>query len=155
MIRFLDTNALIALQKGNLHVREEHACFVPREIEEEFLADAEAESWFRKNVFAAVRLDEADFLTAYAKYLNGYRKVSFYNLKGFGDVAILAVLDIVVNAGPPTMSLSDDLFPQHSIRLVSDDDGLGKFARKTFNSRVIVERSADFIATAFPVASIA
>ena len=149
MIRVVDTNALIELYRRDLCLLEEHACLVPKQIEEEFLGDSKTEQWFKTNYFARTHIDEGDYLAAYARYLNGYSGVSFYNLKGFGDVAILAILDLLVSSAPRTLSLSDDLFPQHSVRLVTDDNGLGGFARKTFDNRVIVERSAAFIATAF------
>lgn len=147
MIRILDTNALVHLCVRGLYLREGHACYVPPEIEEEFLSDAKNESWFRKNYFIRKHLDEAEYLAAYAQCLNRYNGVSFYSLKGFGDVAILAVLHNLIGAAAPTPALSLDLFPEDPIRLVTDDRALRNFVSKTFSSRVVLERSAAFAAS--------
>jgi len=144
MIRILDTMTLIHLCADALYVREEHACYVPLDIEEEFLGNSKNDAWFKKNYFLEERIDDAEYLTEYAHYLNRYSGVNFYSLKGFGDVAILAVLGILVKAAPPTLSLSEDIFPHHSIRLVTNDRTLGNFVRRVFAGRVVVEGSASF-----------
>lgn len=91
------------------------------------------------------KLDEADFLGRYADHLNRYNGVSFYNQKGFGDVAILATLDILVGRLPPTRSLSREIFPEDCIFLVSGDVKLRKATAKSFGSDVILETVEEFL----------
>lgn len=144
MTRILDTTALQHLYSRGLNVREEHGCYVPVEIEEEFRGDSKSDAWFKANGFIKIPIDEVNYLASYACFLNQYSGVNFYSLKGFGDVAILAVLDLIVKAAPATLSLSEELFPQHSIRLVTNDRTLTNFVRRTFQGRVFVEKEEVF-----------
>ena len=145
MIRVLDNNALDALYKSSLKMSAEHHCYIPPEIIDEF-TDAERETrWLRAQPLTTFKLDEADFLRRYADHLNRYNGVSFYNQKGFGDVAILATLDILVGQLPPTRSLSHEIFPEDCIFLVTDDRKLRTATVKNFGADVILEAVQDFL----------
>ncbi|MDE2057382.1 MAG: hypothetical protein KGI78_00830 [Patescibacteria group bacterium] len=146
MIRVLDNNTLILLKKRALMVRADQQCYVPEEIEEEFKGSASNERWFKRNPFVTKRLDEARYLAIYAHFLNNYSGVSFYSLKGFGDVAILAVLSMLIAEAPPTSTLSRGLFPEHSIYVVTDDKTLITTVRNEFPV-VIIESGESFAAS--------
>mgnify|MGYP001558348443 CR=1 FL=1 len=145
MIRILDNNALDALYKSARRLRQEHCCYVPPEIVEEFTDADREESWLRSQPLVNPRIDEADFLARYAIHINRYNGVSFYNQKGFGDVAILATLDILVGRLPSTRALSQELFPEDRIFLVSDDGKLRKATAKNFGTDVTVETVEEFL----------
>lgn len=137
MIRVLDTNALIQLRLERCLVTADACCLVPDAIREEFLDRGISERWFDGCSFVEWRYDESMLMGAYAKYLNEYPKVSFYNMKGFGDVAILATLSLLVDEhrqpGLPFSGVAD------SIVLVSDDSDLRKFVKKCFSGQVALE----------------
>lgn len=145
MIRILDNNALDALYKSALKLRAEHSCYIPTEIVEEFTDADREERWLRTQPLATFKFDEADFLGRYAHHLNRYNGVSFYNQKGFGDVAILAILDILVGRLPPTRSLSHEIFPDDCIFLVSNDRKLRSATVKNFNTDVTLETVEEFL----------
>lgn len=146
MIRILDANALISLYHDGKAVRAEQKCYVPEEIADELRSDPGAEAWLKTLPLESVRLDEVEYLQAYADYVNRYSGVSFYSLKGFGDVAVLATLQILVRRLPPTPTLSKEVFPEDTIYLVSDDRTLRKFVEKTFPGTVELEALSDFLA---------
>lgn len=145
MIRVLDNNALDALYKSALRLRHEHFCYVPPEIVEEFTDADREERWLRSQPLVNLKLDEADLLGRYVNHLNRYNGVSFYNQKGFGDVAILATLDILVGRLPSTRALSQELFPEDRIFLVSDDRKLRKATARNFGGDVTVETVEEFL----------
>jgi hypothetical protein len=144
MIRILDNNALVHLHDAGLSPRVEHQCFVPPEISEEFRNSEADEAWLDGLPLAAVKLDEVEYLAAYAKHLNAFSGVSFYSLKGFGDVGVLAVVELRVRRLPPTRSLSKDVFPEDSIIVVTDDRRLRKYLTRTFGDDVAVESFDEF-----------
>lgn len=146
MIHVLDCNSLIHLEAVRRHVRVEHECVVPDEIKEEFLTNLASEAWYRACVFSRHNLDEVDYLAEYARLLNSYGDVSFFNLKGFGDVAILATLSLLTRQLPKTSTLSASIFPQETICLVSNDANLRNFASREFPGLVNIKTCEDFAA---------
>lgn len=145
MIRVLDNNALDALYKSALKLRAEHRCYIPPEIVEEFKDGDREERWLKSQPLIQLNLDEVDLLARYAIHLNRYNGVSFYNQKGFGDVAILATLDILVAKLPQTRSLSLEIFPDEQIVLVSDDRKLRAATEKNFGTDVLLETVEEFL----------
>ncbi len=144
MIRIFDSDTLNHLYKNDIRILEEHECSVPDDIQSEFLTLDEAERWFKSCVFSELKLDESDYLTEYSHYLNIYNKVSFYAMKGFGDVALLAVISLLIKEGSQTPTLSDVFFPEDVICLVSRDQNLRKFAIKHF-PRIHLETPEEFV----------
>lgn len=142
MIRVLDNNALVHLHREGLAPKFEHRCFVPLEIADEFLG---GQDWFDRLPLASPKLDEAEYLAAYARHLNSFKAVNFYSLKGFGDVGILATLELLVRQAPATRSLSKEIFPEDLIFLVSDDGALRKQVARCFGEAVELEMVEAFL----------
>lgn len=144
MIHVLDCNTLIHLQAVRRHIRAEHECVVSDEIKEEFLTNFASEAWYGACDFSRINLDEAEYLIEYARLLNSYGDISFFNLKGFGDVAILATISLLTRKLPKTSTLSVDIFPQETICLVSNDENLRDFATKEFPGLVNIKTCEQF-----------
>ncbi|ANF53542.1 hypothetical protein DA69_01415 [Brevundimonas naejangsanensis] len=144
MIRILDANALIDLCDAGQKLAADEKCFVPDEIAAELSGSEANERWLAAQPFEAIRLEEHEFLEAFARYLNTFPGVSFYSLKGFGDVAILATIEILLRRAPPTPTLSREVFPWDTVYLVSDDRKLRNFITRTFGDRVVLQKLQDF-----------
>jgi hypothetical protein len=145
MIRILDNNALVFLHTRQLIVPLETACFVPDEIQEEFLDNGRSERWYQSCAFVSHHIDEAEYLTAYAEILNQYKDISFYSLKGFGDVAIIAIARLLIQRTERSHgTLLDSIVDPDPIFLVSRDENLRSFIKKTFGGRVTLETPEEF-----------
>lgn len=144
MIRILDANALIDLCGAGRKLAADENCFVPDEIAAELRGSEASERWLGAQPFANIRLEENEFLEAFARYLNTFSGVSFYSLKGFGDVAILATIEILLRRASPTPTLSREVFPWETVYLVSDDRKLRNFTTRTFGDRVVLQKLQDF-----------
>ncbi len=146
MIRLLDTNALISLQQRGQSIAAKHKCHVPDEIAEELQSSEDGDRWLQAQPLTSVRIDEVEYLQEYARFLNAFSGVSFYSLKGFGDVALLATLQLLVRRSPATPTLSREVFPEDTIYLVTDDRDLRKFVVKAFGDAVCLETLAEYAA---------
>jgi len=146
MIRLLDANALINLQQAGRSIAAKHKCYVPDEIAEELQSSGEGDRWLQTQPLASLRLDEVEYLKDYARFLNSFSGVSFYSLKGFGDVALLATLQLLVRRSPTTPTLSREVFPEDTIFFVTDDKNLRKFVTREFGESVCLETLEEFLA---------
>lgn len=146
MIRLIDANALISLQQRGQPIAAKHKCYVPNEIAEELQSSEDGDRWLQAQPLASVRIDEVEYLHEYARFLNIFPGVSFYSLKGFGDVALLATLQLLVRRSPATPTLSREVFPEDTIYLVTDDKDLRKFVGKIFDDAVCLETLEEFLA---------
>jgi hypothetical protein len=140
MIRLLDTNALFALYASKQIVPNKFACAIPDEIKAEFLDQGEVEEWYQRCAFSSPDIDDVDFLIQYAKFLNRYTDISFYGLKGFGDVAMVATLSLLTQKEEYSF-----LFESEPIYLVTDDRKLRRFVTDEFGKRITLETLDQFI----------
>lgn len=136
MIHVLDANALMHLEAVGLAVPRKFQAYVPAEIKEEFFSNPESEAWFAKSEFTKQRVDEIEYLAEYARILNDYPDVSFYKLKGFGDVAMLATVGILVRRIAPDGSLFAGLISEEGVAIVSRDGGLRNYAAAWLGTKV-------------------
>lgn len=144
MIRILDANALIDLCEAGQKLATDENCFVPDEIAAELSGSEANERWLAAQPLQTIRLEENEFIESFARYLNTFPGVSFYGLKGFGDVAILATIDILLRRAAPTPTLSREVFPWDTVYLVSNDRKLRNFTIRTFGDRVVLQKLQDF-----------
>jgi hypothetical protein len=145
MIHVLDCNALILLEDAGHRILSKHECMVPNDIKDEFLTNPASEAWYKDCEFLDWNLDEAHYLTEYARLLNLYGDISFFNLKGFGDIAILATISLLTRELPKTNTLSAHLFPQETICLVSGDKYLRSFTPQEFPDLVAIKSPMEFL----------
>lgn len=136
MIHVLDANALMHLEAVGLAVSRKWQAYVPDEIKEEFLSNPDSEAWFAKSEFTKPRINEVEYLAEYARILNDYPDVSFYKLKGFGDVAMLANVGILVRQIAPDNSLFAELILENGVVIVSRDGGLRDYAAAWLGTKV-------------------
>ena len=146
MIHVLDANALMYLEAQRLPVPRKLQAYVPDEIKDEFLSNPRSEAWFEKSEFVKLRIDEAEYLTEYARILNDYPDVSFYKLKGFGDVAILASVGLLVRQLAPDELLFADLLFEDVIAIVSGDGRLRDYAADWLGKKVTLRTPEEFAA---------
>ena len=146
MIRVFDANALIELARAQHRLDVRHQAYIPDEIVEELRGREDGDLWLTAQPVFDPHLDAVDYLAAFAHYLNTYPGVSFYSLKGFGDVAILATLRLIVEQIPETPTLSSEVFPWDVINLVTDDRRLRDFVVKEFGASVTLSTLQEFLA---------
>lgn len=80
-----------------------------------------------RNILEMEWFDRATYLRGYKEMLNAYGGRSFYNMTGFGDISILALLYTQRAATAEMLpGLSDEIY------LVTGDKGLTKKVRREF-----------------------
>jgi len=141
MIYILDSNAMAYLRANRLNIPDDARCFVPKEIEEEFLGDARNDAWYSECTFIEPDIDLGMYLTDYADILNRYRHISFYSLKGLGDVSILTNASALLKGG----RRNGQLFIE-PVCIVTGDGGLREFAVAEFTGNFSVLSPSDFAA---------
>lgn len=90
--------------------------------------------------------DEAYYLKKYFKYLNSYSEVYFVQMRGFADVAILALTSCLVdNFGSPKQQTLFELDPSSSetIAVATHDGPLRKKLEAEFGNKVDIIRYED------------
>lgn len=125
-MKILDTSALDFAAKSGITLTEEF--FVTPDVLDEFEVGHDRRLPRNvRNIFEMEWFDRATYLRSYKEMLNAHGGRSFYNMTGFGDVSILALLltQKVTTAGMlPGLS--------GEIHLVSGDKGLINKARREF-----------------------
>lgn len=103
-----------------------------------------------QNIKQAIMLpnyNEAYYLRQYSSMLARYSGYSFAAMRGFGDVAILALIKSKLdNFGKPdqaTLGLFDET--DDKITVITNDTGLAKRITKEFGDDVIIQDSSDVI----------
>lgn len=145
MMRIFDANALIDLANRRFELKGSHRACIPDEIAEELQGREEGRIWLKDQVLTASGIDEVEYIRAFSTYLNIYPHVSFYSMKGFGDVAVVATIDLLLKKTPSEPTLSKELFPWNLIYLVTDDRNLRRFAANRFGSRVEIQTLDEFL----------
>lgn len=127
-MNILDNNGIIYMVKQKIVT--DKAFFITPDIQDEFEAGNDRrlpENII--NVFGADWFDKAQYLQSYKEMLNKYGSSSFYNLTGFGDISILAMLKTQEMVGK-SMLLPED------IEVITGDNGLSKKIRREFGDKV-------------------
>jgi hypothetical protein len=125
-MKILDTNGLDYMVKGKVTTTDRF--YITPDIEEEF------EAWHEQkmpknvqNIFGMEWFDRATYLRSYKEMINMYGGRSFYNMTGFGDISILALLKTQQAAASSMIpGLSED------VEVVSSDKPLTAKIRKAF-----------------------
>src|SRR5262245_25799856 len=139
MIRILDNDALIFVRAHNLRITRQFQCHVPDQIREEFLGDRKNDEWLNTCDFIAPEIELGSYLRAFASIINRYPHVSFYSLKGLGDVAILASAAVLLRGNGSAPTLFRD-----PVCVVSRDRGLRTFATDEFSEDFTLETPEQF-----------
>lgn len=89
---------------------------------------------FFKNIEKHNYFSEAKYIESYKKFINKYNGlVSFYGLKGLGDISILAGVETISKPIYPSLFES-----ANSIEIITHDEGLKNALKEEFNGRVII-----------------
>jgi hypothetical protein len=126
-MKILDNTALNYVMKNRLELDGDYV--ITPDVKDEYEAGHDTP------LPAAIRLvtelgqfDEATYLNHYQAMLNSYKKRSFYNMRGFGDVSILALLHATKESSSgrlPTMI--------EGVTVVTSDDKLTAYIRAEFS----------------------
>lgn len=99
--------------------------FITDDINEEYLNGTDEALPKNISLIIGKIIDEATYIKNYKVMLNKFKKKSFYNMTGFGDISILAVIETLVHKEKPT------LIPEKII-IVTDDSPLSSFISQEF-----------------------
>jgi hypothetical protein len=108
-MKIIDNNGLNYVVDNRIKLNE-NFCTTP-DVQEEF--EVKYDGGLPKNVqnvWEDLQFDKAGYLKNYADMLNKYGDKSFYNMRGFGDISILALLKTVKQT--------------HKVQLPGLEDGL-------------------------------
>src|SRR6266481_10011106 len=125
-MNILDTNGLDHMVKQKISTNI--TFLITPDIQDEF--EAWHEQRLPKNVqnaFETDWFDKGQYLQHYKDMLNKYGGRSFYNMTGFGDISVLALLKTQEEAFA-TMLLPEE------IEVISNDGGLAKKIRREFGT---------------------
>lgn len=135
-MKLLDTDIINYILVNNTSLSDEY--FITPDIEQEvFIAEIVHSRKAPKNIRTILTqgdFDEALYIKNYFSALNQYGKRSFFNMKGFGDVSMIALVKTLVeinNTKPqalPLPGLSRD------IEVYTGDNNLKKALQKEFSS---------------------
>lgn len=128
-MRIIDSSTLIYCFEHGIALEETH--YVIGDLDEEFEVAELVHGKSRNNVELASEIDnynEAYYLREYAGMLNKYGGYSFTAMRGFGDIAILALVKSYIENFGYAKQAKLDLFGKNSndITVITDDDGLRK-----------------------------
>lgn len=135
-MNILDTTALDYMTKQE--VLPAGFCCISPDIQEEY------DSWHDKKLPKNVRnicdvegFDEALYLRNYQVMLNKHRGRSFYNMTGFGDISVLALL-------ATQRELDAAKLPLDELLVVSGDGPLSARIRKEFSNEIRILTPEEF-----------
>lgn len=114
-MRILDNNALNYIRSERIVLRDEY--FVTPDVYEEFNVVSDNLPYNAKILTEHNSFNWVEYLRGYQRMLNRYKERSFYNMRGFGDVSILAALHMLERASrsrlptmhEPAMIVSSDI----------------------------------------------
>ncbi len=137
----LDNNIINDIMDKNIELRDDQVFYIPEDIR----LEAELSSILKnkkvskniKDILSLKFFNEFDYYINYRYFLNHAGGNSFYSLKGFGDVAILASIktllmspDFLENQRLPMTDVSED------IKIFTRDDGLIKRIENNFPDQI-------------------
>lgn len=144
-MKLIDTDTINYILESKKSFSEE--CIVTPDVYEEMLV---AEIVHHKKVPLSIKqliyeleYDEASYLRGYFYALNKYNKRSFFNMKGFGDVSIIAAVYGIIDSRknkPTTLPL---LGLSHDLEVYTGDVNLTKFLKTEFNGDIEIFSKTD------------
>jgi|GEM_PF-888261 len=143
-MKIIDSSALIYCYDNGISLEGAH--YVIGDLDEEFELVELIHSKIRTNIEPASSLpsySEAYYLHQYSIMLNRYGGYSFTGMRGFGDVAILALVKSHLDNFSKPYQTSLPLFGSQSeeVIVVTDDEGLSKRIKKEFGDKVTLVSS--------------
>lgn len=145
-MRIIDSSTLIYCFSNGVSL--EGVYYVIGDLDEEFDLVELIHQKSRTNIQPASNLhnyNEAHYLSQYSVMLNKYGGYSFTAMRGFGDVAILALVRSFINNFGKPHQISLDLFEDsgNDVTVVTDDRGLSKRLKNEFGDSVRLLTSKD------------
>lgn len=97
-MKILDNTALSFAVQEKVKLRDQY--YVTPDVRDEQLAWGRDALPDKVSLFTdRSELDEGIYLQYYQAVLNKYKAVSFYNMRGFGDISIIALLHTIKRSG--------------------------------------------------------
>jgi hypothetical protein len=145
-MKIIDSSTLIYCFTNNITLVGTY--YVIGDLDEEFELAELVHHQTRASIEPATKLpnyNEAYCLAQYAYMLNKHAGYSFTAMRGFGDIAILALVkSFKDNFGEPDQ-VSMNLFEDDSeiVTVITDDNGLSKRLKAEFNGSIAIKNSKD------------
>ncbi len=146
-MNIVDTNAITHILKNNLTLSKDYY-LAPDVVEESDLAEMVHNRRIPNKIMQLSEyayFDEGLYLNHYKKILNKYGGRSFYNMTGFGDVSILAVIHMLVDTFEKENRAR--LFGiSEQIVVFTDDNGLTTKIGNEFSGKdVVIKLASDIL----------
>ncbi len=123
----VDNNGIAYLREQQASTGVVRPAFITPDVQDEYeVAHSEPLPSDIKNVFDTSWFDKARYLHYYREMLNKHAGRSFYNMTGFGDISILALLKTL------EAERAASLFSNDPIELITGDGGLIKRVTREF-----------------------
>lgn len=143
-MKIIDTNTINYILANNIYVSDTYHITPDLKVESEI-----SESIHGKRIPQTVRLvtedalfDKAIYIDAYKQMLNKHGGRSFFNMTGFGDISILALMTTV--SITKKMQKQKTLFEENDdVEVFTEDKGLIKKIGKEFKNKVRVHKCKD------------
>ena len=141
-MKIIDTNILNRFVKGETSLDLSEEFYVTDDLRNEIENLKSISSDYRNKIqqinFADATnhqyFNEAKYLENYQKFINKHSKiVSFYGLKGLGDISILAFLETILNPVNPTLFESSN-----STEVVTNDNNLKEALKEEFDGKISI-----------------
>lgn len=141
-MKIIDTNILNRFVKGEIPLDLSEEFYVTDDLKNEIenlkLISSDYRNKIQQIRFADTTthwyFTEAKYLENYQKFINKHRKiVSFYGLKGLGDISILAFLETILNPLNPTLFESGN-----SIEVITNDNNLKDALKEEFDGKIAI-----------------
>jgi hypothetical protein len=145
-MKIIDSSSLIYCYDNGVKLNGDY--YVVGDLDEEFELVELIHNEKRTNVLQASSLShysEAYYLAQYSVMLNKHAGHSFTSMRGFGDIAILALVQSSIdNFGRPNQT-SLDLFndTKDGITVITNDVGLTKRLRADFDESITILSNED------------
>lgn len=142
-MKIIDTNILNKFAKREIKIDLSDVFYVTEDLKNE-VENLKSISLDYRNNLQQIKFvdvinhryyDEAKYLENYKKFINNYNNiVSFYGLKGLGDISILSSVAIVISPSNP--SLFDQ--EQGLIEIITNDFDLKNALIKEFGTKITI-----------------
>jgi hypothetical protein len=141
-MKIIDTNILNKFAKKEIALNVSESFYVTEDLKNEIENFKAISLDFRNSTQTIKFIDatthryynEAKYLENYQKFINVHNKiVSFYGLKGFGDISILAYIGTIIQPVNPTLFGLQD-----SLEIITNDSNLKEALKNEFDGKVII-----------------
>ncbi|MDQ5954589.1 MAG: hypothetical protein QG583_517 [Patescibacteria group bacterium] len=141
-MKIIDTNILNKFVKGEIILDLSNGFYITDDLKNEIDNLKSISSEYKRQAERITFIDiknhphfnEAKYLENYKQSINKYNSiVSFYGLKGLGDISIIAMISTIINHPNPTLFEGNDI-----IEIITHDGPLKDVLGEKFGKKIII-----------------